>query len=493
MAQGHPGLVLVTGANGYIASRLIPRLLDEGRPVRAAARDPRLLRGRNWTRRVEVVAANSGQPGGLDAAMSGVETAYYLIHNMSSGHGYMQIERQSASRFAAAAEAAGVQHIIYLGGLADPHARNLAPHMRSRIETGEILRQGRVPVTEFRAGVIVGPGSISFEMIRFLTEFFPIMPGPRWLRNRAQPIAADNVIDYLIAALEAREAHAGIYELGGPEQMRYGDTMLRYAQARGLKRRLITLPGIPIWLMARIIDQLTPVPYPIATALVGGLQSDSIVQDDAARRYFPSIELIPYHDALCIALEQLTPSKLERVWEGTSRNAISLKHEGFFIDRRRVEISGDRESAFGIIAGMGGGNGWPYANRLWRLRGWLDRLARRGSAPDRPDARREPIVPGSTQATDPQPKPGDRVDYYTVEAFEPGRLLRLHADLCAPGEGWMEWRVEEAGPETTSLTQTAFFAPRGLPGLLYWTVLGPIHRLVFGGMVAAIKKRSESR
>ena len=222
------GLVLVTGANGFIASRLVPRLLQAGYRVRVLVRRPERLAGRAWLPEVDVRAGSSTDDASLASAMKGVHSAYYLIHSMSSGGGYTEVERRSARQFAAAAEAAQVQHIIYLGGLADPHDPHLAPHMRSRIETGELLRQGRVPVTEFRAGVIAGAGSISFEMVRFLAECFPILPGPRWLHNRAQPIASENVIDYLVAALEKPEARGGVYELGGPEQMQFGEVMLRY-------------------------------------------------------------------------------------------------------------------------------------------------------------------------------------------------------------------------------------------------------------------------
>ena len=246
-----PPLILVTGASGYIASRLIPRLLEKGVRVRALARQPEWLATRAWAKDVEFVRGDVTDPLSLESALTGVNTAYYLIHSMAGGRGYTRIETEAARTFISTAERVGVEHIIYLGGLADPDAPNLAPHMRSRIETGITLRHGKSSVTEFRAGVIVGPGSISFEMIRFLTEFFPVLPGPSWLKNKVQPVAARNVIDYLVAALQHPEARGGIYELGGPELMYYADTMLRYARLRGLRRWLFTLPGLPIPLMAR--------------------------------------------------------------------------------------------------------------------------------------------------------------------------------------------------------------------------------------------------
>ncbi|HMB23233.1 MAG TPA: NmrA family NAD(P)-binding protein, partial [Anaerolineales bacterium] len=230
-------LILITGATGYIASRLIPRLLDTGYRVRCLAREPLRLKGRNWLRDVEVVQGDVTNPSTLSTALDGIHTAYYLVHNMSYGHGYTALELDSARAFASAAEEAGVEHIIYLGGLADPE-QHIAPHMRSRIETGQILRQGTVPMTEFRAGVIVGSGSISFEMIRFMTELLPLVPGPLWMNNRSQPIAIQNVIDYLFAALTNPNGRGAAFEIGGPDILSYTDLMLGYARHRGLKRSI---------------------------------------------------------------------------------------------------------------------------------------------------------------------------------------------------------------------------------------------------------------
>jgi uncharacterized protein YbjT (DUF2867 family) len=475
-----PDLILVTGASGYIASRLIPRLLEKGYRVRALARQPERLGTRAWAKGVEFVRADVTNPDSLARALAGVHTAYYLIHSMAGGRGYTRIETEAAHNFASAAETAGVQHLIYLGGLADPKALNIAPHMRSRIETGNTLRLGNVPVTEFRAGVIVGPGSISFEMIRFLTECFPILPGPGWLKNKVQPVSARNVIDYLVAALDHPGARGGIYELGGPDVMLYADTMLRYAGLRGLKRRLFTLPVIPVWIMARFVGWLTPVPAVIAEPLIGGLQSDSIVLNDKAVHLFPKIKLIPYDLAVNESLEELIPARLERIWEGLGRDTISIKHEGFFIIYRRVIVNALPERVYRVFTAMGGRNGWPYANWLWLLRGWLDKLFGGHSIPLKDD--------GDTGL-----KEGDVLDYYRVECLEPDRLLRLYSELRAPGEGWMEWRVDVAPGNGSVLTQTAFFAPCGLPGFLYWALLGPLHRFVFRGLIQAIKQRSETQ
>jgi uncharacterized protein YbjT (DUF2867 family) len=481
--------VLITGANGFIASRLVPRLLKGGYAVRLLVRRPETLSGRAWLPQVDVRAGSTSDEASMAPAMQGVHTAYYLVHNMSHGRGYVEIERQSATRFTAAAAAAGVQHIIYLGGLADSHDPHLAPHMRSRIETGEILRQGKVPVTEFRAGVIAGSGSISFEMVRFLSECFPILPGPRWLRNRAQPIASENVIDYLLAGLVKPEARGGIYEMGGPEQMQFGEVMLRYARHRGLKRYLFTIPGMPIWWMALIVDRLTPVPRPIATALIGGLQSDSRVVDEAAREMFPEITLLTFEQAIQAALGDLRPERLERVWEGLGRDVGNFRHEGFIVDYRTRTVNAPASAVFEYLMRMGGPRQWPYATWAWRLRGWANGLFSHPQS-------RGPSMRSSrdSQAVAPNGdiRVGTRLEYYQVEALEPGRLIRLRSMLHAPGAGWLEWRVESPTANTARLAQTAFFAPRGLPGFAYWLAMGPFHRVVLRGLIEAIRQRSES-
>lgn len=487
-------LVLVTGANGFIASRLIPRLLERGYRVRAMVRKPERLAGRSWLSDVQVCVGSTSDINGLTRIMQDVDTAYYLIHNMSSGRGYLEVERESARRFAGAAGTAGVKHIIYLGGLADPHDPHLAPHMRSRIESGEILGQGRVPVTEFRAGVIAGAGSISFEMVRFLTECFPVLPGPTWLHNKAQPIASENVIDYLLAGLEKTEARGAVYEIGGPEQMQFGEVMLRYARYRGLRRCLFTLPGIPVWWMALVVNRLTPVPYPIATALVGGLQSDSRVLNEAARRAFPEVKLVSYEDAVETALAELSPARLERVWEGYDRDAANFRHEGFIVDYRVREVEAPAAAVFEQLTPLGGSQPWPYADWLWRLRGWLGTLLLKPSA--RSNTGQATDTPHSAQwsrAGQSGLEGGTELDYCRVEALEPHRLLRLRSTLGAPGSGWLEWRVEAQTPTTSRLIQTAFFAPRGFPGFLFWLVLGSLHQLVLRGLVEALRKRSEAR
>jgi uncharacterized protein YbjT (DUF2867 family) len=467
--------ILVTGATGYIASRLIPRLLEQDYPVQAMARRPEELETRAWGKHVKLFRGDITIAGSLDAALEGMHSAYYLIHNMQNGRGYTRIENEGAANFASAAERSGVQHIIYLGGLADPNDQQIAAHLRSRMETGDTLRRGKVPVTEFRAGVIAGPGSISFEMIRFIAEGLPVMIGPKWLKNKSQPIATENVIDYLIAALEEFEPQNHIFEIGGDKVATYGDLMLEYARLRGLKRKMITLPSIPLWFMAMGVGMITPVPRRIAYALISGLASDSVVQHDEARRVFPNIKLVSFEDATKNALHHLSPDFIERVWEGVKRDVVRIKHEGFFVDYRQVEIKTSPESIYRVITRMGGEQGWPYANPLWQLRAWLDQLVGGGQRPS----------PSSSPLRE-----GDHIDYYRVEILEPNRLMRLRSELRAPGKGWMEWQVETHGNQSL-LKQTAFFAPHGLPGFLYWHLLDPLHRFVFRGLIQAIKHRSE--
>jgi hypothetical protein len=312
-------------------------------------------------------------------------------------------------------------------------------------------------------------------MIRFMTELMPIVFGPVWLQNQAQPIAAQNIIDYLLAALENRPGEDRVFEIGGPDRMSYAKLMLTYGSLRGLRRGYVVLPGIPLWFMALGVEWMTPVPASIARPLVDGMRSESLVQDGTARRVFPNVCLIGYEEAVEDALLHLHPDRLEPAWKGCDQGVKSVKHEGFFIDNRCEKVEAPPERVFRVITAMGGKNGWPYANWLWRLRGWLDRLFGGPGMRGRNDAL----------------KVGDILDCYRIEALEEGRLLRLYSELKAPGEGWMEWRVEtEDG--VTRVSQTGFFAPRGFWGFAYWISLSPVHRLVFRGLIRAIVRRSET-
>jgi uncharacterized protein YbjT (DUF2867 family) len=434
-------LILVTGATGYIAGRLIPQLLERGYTVRALARNPQCLRSRKWHDRVEVVQGNVMDPKSLAAALKDVHTAYYLIHNMSLGVGYTKLETQSARAFSLAAEEAGVQHIIYLGGLADKN-QPISPHLLSRIETGSTLRQGKVPVTEFRASVIAGSGSTSFEMIRFMTELFPIVPIPRWMQNKSQPIAVQNILDYLLAALEKWDGNRAL-DIGGPDIITYQELIQIYANARGHKCGFLSLPYIPVRVMAFGIGLMSPVPYVIARALVRGLAHDSVVISNEARELYPEIIPMNFESAVRQALEHLHPLKVERVWEAEIADpdesclcAEVYKHEGFFIKYSKVKINARPETVFDVISKMAEGFGSQR---------------------------------------------------FIVDTVEPNNLLLLHSKMNIPGEGWLEWRVEPHG-DATALTQTIFFAPCGLPGFVHWHLLYPLHMLEFRSFIRKIKR-----
>lgn len=413
-----PSLILVTGATGYIASRLIPQLLDRGYQIRALARQPQRLKNKNWFPQVSVIQGDVMEPSTLAPAFKDVDIAYYLIHNMASGHGYTERELEGARNFAFAAEAAGVQHIIYLGGLADEE-QHIAPHMRSRIETGATLRQGKVPVTEFRAGVVAGSGSISFEMIRFMTELFPIIPAPFWVKNRSQPISTQNVIDYLLAALDNHGGQGQVFEIGGPQVTTYQELMLSYARTRGLTRRFLLLPYVPVWFMAFGIGLTTPVPSPIAYALVGGLSSDSVVMHDDARRVYPEVDLIDFESATKEALTRLHPHKIERVWDDRDGQMKILRHEGFFIDHREIKVDTTPEKMFKAVKKMGG--------------------------------------------------------RFIIETIGDNQIL-VHLKMRISGHGWVEWKK---GRASNYLVQTVFFTPHGFGGFLFWYLLRPFSILVF--------------
>ena len=468
-------MILVAGASGYIGRGLVPRLLEKGYRVRCLTRAVERLQGFAWSSLVEIrqVDVVTGQY--LEEAMEGVTAAYYLIHSMASGKGYHERDTSAARNFSTAARQAGVEHIIYLGGLADP-SESIGHHLRSRIETGDALRQGGVPVTEFRAGVIVGPGSISFEMIRYLTEQLPILFGPRWLHHRAQPIAIQDVLAYLLTALETPASRGRIFEIGGADVMSYAETMLGYARVRGLRRRLLVFPRVPILLMAYGMDWLTPVPFSIASPLIDGMRSDSFVRDEAASQIFPNIRPLGYSKAISIALARLSPSHIQSLIQGAQKHMRLIKMEGFLIDYRQIQVEVEPDEVFKELIRLGGEQGWRYFNWVWRIRGRLDRWW------GGPGMREE--IRGTKLEI------GDLVDFYRVEALEADRLLRFRAELKSPGEGWMEWNVKAQGPQSTMLVQKAFFAPKGVTGYLSWYLLYPFHAWLFGGHARGIAHRT---
>lgn len=479
-------LILVTGATGYVGGRLVPRLLESGFSVRCLVRDPARLQGRPWVEQVEVVSGDVLQPDTLAAAMRGVDTAYYMIHSMKNSADFHRRDLAAARNFGRAAKGAGVQRLIYLGGLDDPNTA-LSEHLSSRQQTGQVLRESGIPVTEFQAAAIIGSGSLSFEMVRYLTERVPVMICPRWVYTRTQPIAIRDVLSYLVAALDVPQSANRVIEIGGADVMTYGDMMLGYARARGLRRRLVPVPVLTPRLSSYWVHWVTPIPSEIAKPLIQGLRNELIVREDSARQLFPHIRPLDYQTAVQRALARLDASQVETIWsdalsssQGDVHPVTLTTRDGMIIEQRRQVVNAPPNAVYRAFTGLGGRRGWPYFDWAWRLRGILDRLVggvglRRG--------RRDPD----------EVRVGDALDFWRVEAAEPDRLLRLRAEMKVPGRAWLQFESKLQPGGQTVLQQTALFAPKGLFGLLYWYILYPLHALIFSGMVRRLAAQAEAR
>ncbi|NDJ52413.1 MAG: SDR family oxidoreductase [Chloroflexi bacterium] len=478
-------LILVTGATGYVGGRLVPLLLQAGYRVRVLARDVQRLTGRDWYDQVEACEGDVLKPDTLDKAMQGVSATYYLIHSMTKSTDFHERDVTAARNFATAAECAGVKQIIYLGGLGNPEA-DLSVHLRSRQITGETLRESTVPVTEFRAAVIVGSGSMSFEMVRYLTELIPIMVCPQWVFTRTQPIAIRNVLQYLIAALETPASLGEVIEIGGADVLTYGDMMLQYAEVRGLNRNLLPVPVLTPRLSSYWVHWMTPVPASIVRPLIEGLRNEVIVRDDKAEQIFPQIEPMTYRQAVELALVKLDAGEVETTWndalatsQGDNKPYVLATHDGMLLEKRQIKVNAPPSDVYAVFTGLGGERGWPY-NWLWQLRGILDRLIggvgfRRG--------RRDPN----------ELRIGDALDFWRVETVDPNHLLRLRAEMLLPGRAWLQFEAVQVEDNLTRLTQTAFFAPKGLLGFAYWYGIYPIHGLIFSGMIRKLAAQAEAR
>jgi uncharacterized protein YbjT (DUF2867 family) len=471
--------ILIVGASGYIGGRLAGILAARGHDLVLTSRDARPLAARFPGARV--VAADLLVPETLPAALEGVEVAYYLAHSMGAGeHGFAERDRTAARNFAIAAALAGVARIVYLGGLGDDGA-DLSHHLASRHETGAELAAHGVPVTEFRAAVIIGSGSASFEILRHLTERLPVMITPRWVETRCQPIGIRDVLDYLAGALDHPEA-TGIVEIGGPDVLSYGEMMRTYARIRGLRRLMIPVPVLTPRLSSYWVSLVSPVPAGIARPLIEGLRNEVVVRDPGPATAF-GLRPIRYEEAVRRAIERTDRHDVESTWfdalatpDRASLGSVT-SHEGMIVERRGRTIAAPPERVFAEVERLGGDAGWPSANVLWRIRGLMDRAV--GGVGMRL-GRRDPD----------RLRVGDAVDFWRVEEVRRPGLLRLRAEMKVPGRAWLQYEVLPVDGGRSRLVQTAFFEPKGLPGLAYWYALYPIHGIIFRESVRTIGERA---
>ena len=478
-ATSKPPLILLTGASGYVGGRLLRLLENAGHSVRCLARHPEALAERAAPT-TEVVRGDVLDPESLEAAMRGVDVAYYLVHSMGSKGSFEETDRRAAENFGRAAKAAGVGRIIYLGALGSDEGE-LSPHLRSRQEVGQILLQSGVPVLEFRASIVIGPGSLSFELIRALVERLPIMITPKWVKVAAQPIAIVDLLHYLVAALDLSVTEYHVYEIGGADTVSYADIMRVYARHRGRQLRMISVPVLTPRLSALWLGLVTPLYARIGSKLIQSIVHPTVVRNDEAITAF-TIRPMGIEEAIRRALAtDETPHAATR-WSdavsssGEKRSWTGVSFGSQLVDSRTVRVAASPAAAFRPIERIGGHSGWYAFNWLWTLRGFFDLLVggvgtRRG--------RSSPVAL----------RVGDTIDFWRVEVMEPDRRLRLAAEMKLPGRAWLEFEVTGDGAAST-IRQTAIFDPVGLLGKVYWYALYPLHRLVFDGMLRGIAHRA---
>ncbi len=468
--------ILVTGATGYVGGRLTPRLVTAGHDVTVLVRDRGRIRGRTAAEGVSIIEGDLLDPPTLAGKLQGFDAAFYLVHSMLGGHDFHDRDLKAADHFIEAASDCG--HAIYLGGLM-PKGGEASLHLRSRAATGQRLREGfSVRFTEFRAGPIIGSGSASFEMVRYLTERLPIMVTPRWVRNEVQPIAIRDVLAYMVAALET--GPSDIIEIGA-DRMTFAEMMNRYAACRGLRRRImIPTPVLAPAIAARWVGFFTPIPNRLAVPLVRGLVHPLLADTTRARELFPQIRPIDYEQAVTAALQRIEKNMVETRWSGALGDDTSVEladEEGVLREVRQVEVDAPSRRVFDVFTGLGGKRGWLCWNWAWTLRGWMDKLI---GGPGLRRGRRDPrrLLVGET------------VDFWRVERIEEPHLLRLRAEMKLPGKAWLQWEATDRDDGGSTLTQTALFESRGLLGPLYWYALYPLHGLIFGDMVRAIAREA---
>lgn len=477
--------ILVTGASGYIGGRLVPALLSEGHSVRCVSRNPARLSQQPWVNEVEVVRADAFDRSSLDKAMAECDAAFYLIHSMSGKQtDFDERDRLAAQNFADAAAAAGLRRIVYLGGLGE--GEDLSKHLSSRQEVGRTLASGVTAVTEVRAAVIIGSGSVSFEMLRHLTEVLPVMITPRWVRTRCQPIAIRDVLDILVGAIEEPGAESHVWEVGGPDQISYQDMMQVYAEVAGLPRRvIIPVPVLSPWLSKHWIGLVTPLPTGVAKPLVASLKNEVVVADNTIAETYSS-DLTDYRESVRRALRSDANSGVATRWsDATASPAEPLPTDpewagaALMSDERTVTTHASPAAVFWAFSRIGGDFGYYSSDWAWKLRGIVDSLTggvglRRG--------RRHPE----------DLRLGEAVDFWRVSSIETNHSLQLHAEMKLPGEAWLEFEVE-ATPSGSQLRQKASFYPRGLLGRLYWRSLTSFHGIIFKRMAAGITTAAEAK
>lgn len=465
--------VLLTGATGYVGGRLLRRLEARGGELRCLARRAEFLRAK-VSAGTEVVEGDLLDGASLEAALRGIDAAYYLVHSMGSRGDFQDQDRRAAENFAEAARRCGVKRIIYLGGLG--HGEELSTHLKSRQEVGRVLRESGVPTIEFRASIIIGSGSLSFEMIRALVEKLPVMVTPQWVSSKAQPLAVEDLLEYLVAALDILLEESRVYEIGGADRVSYLEIMKEYARRRRLRRWMIRVPVLTPNLSSLWLGLVTPVYARVGRKLIDSVRNDTVVRDSSATRDF-DIRPRGIGEAIERALRNEDQEIAETRWSDALSSGDTLgwggaKFKSRIVDSRSADVPYPPREAFRPIRRLGGSVGWYFADWLWRLRGFLDLLvAGVGSRRGRRDP--EQLVIGET------------VDFWRVEAYQPPELLRLYAEMKLPGRAWLQFEVRET-PDGSRVRQTAIFDPVGLFGLLYWYVLYPLHVLVFNGMLRGI-------